>query len=211
MCRYLEEHAPVGCVTCRVELESGGLDLACRRLFPTPARSLFRMTLLSRLFPKSRLFGQYNLTYLDEFETTEIDQPCGAFMLVRSEIRERVGLLDERYFLYAEDTDWAYRIKQAGWTIMYVPTTTVRHVKRASSRQNRPFAIRQFYRSMRLFYREHYSPLYPRWLNGTILLATHVRERTGLSATGSPGWWRYSPTWSRTTPRECRCWTSRER
>jgi GT2 family glycosyltransferase len=140
------------------------------------------MTLLSRVFPRSKRFGQYNLTYLDEWQETEIDQPCGAFMLVRSEIREQVGLLDERYFLYAEDTDWAYRIKQAGWRIMYVPTTTVQHIKRASTRKNRQMAIRHFYNSMRIFYHATYEPLYPRWLNATILGATHVRERIELIA-----------------------------
>jgi GT2 family glycosyltransferase len=72
-------------------------------------------------------------------------------MMVRSEIRDVVGLLDERYFMYGEDTDWSFRMKQAGWRIMYVPTTTVRHVKGASSRKDRPKAIRQFYRSMRVF------------------------------------------------------------
>lgn len=182
MATYLDGHPDVGCVTCRVALESGSLDLACRRLFPTPIRSLYRATLLSRLFPRSRRFGQYNLTYLDQWKETEIDQPCGAFMLVRSEIRDEVGLLDERYFMYWEDTDWAFRIKRAGWRIMYVPTTTVRHIKRASSRMNRQQAIRYFHRSMRIFYREHYQPVYPSWLNATILVATHVRERIELTA-----------------------------
>jgi GT2 family glycosyltransferase len=103
-------------------------------------------------------------------------------MMVRSEIRDVVGLLDERYFMYGEDTDWSFRMKQAGWRIMYVPTTTVRHVKGASSRKDRPKAIRQFYRSMRVFYRLHYLPVYPRWRSATILLATHVQERIELTA-----------------------------
>ena len=182
MATYLDGHPDVGCVTCRVALEDGSLDLACRRLFPTPIRSLYRMTWMSRLFPRSRRFGQYNLTYLDEWEETEIDQPCGAFMLVRSEIRDEVGLLDERYFMYGEDTDWACRMKQAGWRIMYVPTTTVVHVKRASSGKFRRQTIRYFYRSMRIFYRQHYEPVYPPLLNATILLATHVREQIELTA-----------------------------
>ena len=92
------------------------------------------LTLLSRLFPRSRRFAQYNLTYLDEHVETEIDAPCGAFMIVRSQIREEVGLLDEHYFMYGEDLDWSYRIKDAGWQVMYTPITTVTS-KRASSRQ----------------------------------------------------------------------------
>ena len=105
---YLDEHPRVGCATARLNLADGSLDLACRRLFPTPERALYRMSMLSRLFPRSRTFAQYNLTYLPEDRETEIDAPCGAFMMVRAEIRESVGLLDERYFMYGEDLDWAY-------------------------------------------------------------------------------------------------------
>ena len=186
MTAYLDAHPEVGCVTCRLELENGRLDLACRRLFPTPSRSLYRMTLLSKILPRNRRLGQYNLTYLDEWEETEIDQPCGAFMLVRAEILDEVGYLDERYFLYFEDTDWAYRIKKAGWQIWYVPTTTVRHIKRASTRKNRQQTIRYFHQSMRIFYRQHYEHIYPWWVNVTVLAAIGVRERmelTGESAT----------------------------
>jgi GT2 family glycosyltransferase len=179
---YLDDHPDVGCATCRVELEDGRLDLACRRMFPTPERSLYRMTLLSRLFPRSRRFGQYNLTYLDERLETEIDQPCGAFMMVRAEVAQQVGLLDERYFMYGEDTDWAYRIKQAGWRIMYVPRTKVRHLKRASSRMYRSRTIRYFYDAMRIFYRTHYASIYPRWMTAAVLSAIGARERLELAA-----------------------------
>lgn len=181
MVDYLDQHPEIGCATCRVELEDGSLDLACRRLFPTPERSLYRMTLLSKAFPRSRRFGQYNLTYLDDRQETEIDQPCGAFMMVRSEIREQVGLLDERYFMYGEDTDWAFRIKASGWRIVYTPITKVRHVKRASSRHARRRTIGYFYDSMRIFYREHYWAVYPRWLSMMILTAISARERIELA------------------------------
>ena len=179
---YLDAHRDVGCVTCRVELEDGSLDLACRRLFPTPARSFYRMTLLSRLFPRSRRFGQYNLTYLDEWQETEIDQPCGAFMMVRSETVAEVGLLDERYFMYGEDTDWAFRIKAAGWRVMYVPTATVRHLKRSSSKKYRSLTIGYFYDAMRLFYDEHYKAVYPQPITLAIHLAIAARRRLELTA-----------------------------
>ena len=180
MVEYLDGRPDVGCATCRVELEDGSLDLACRRLFPTPERSLYRMTLLSKVFPRNRRFGQYNLTYLDDRQETEIDQPCGAFMMVRSEIREQVGLLDEHYFMYGEDTDWAFRIKAAGWKIMYTPVTKVRHIKRASSRGDRVKTIGYFYDSMRIFYREHYWAVYPRWTSTLVFLALGARERVEL-------------------------------
>ena len=182
MVAYLDARPDVGCATCRLELEDGSLDLACRRLFPTPIRSLYRITLLARLFPRSRRFAQYNMTYLDEREETEIDAPCGAFMLVRGDVLEQVGLLDERYFMYGEDLDWSFRIKEAGWRIMYAPVTTVQHRKRASSRRFRQKTIRYFHDGMRRFYQTHYAPVYPRWVTVGILLAIGARERIELLA-----------------------------
>jgi GT2 family glycosyltransferase len=163
-------------------LPDGRLDLACRRSFPTPTRALYRLTFLSMLFPRSRRFGQYNLTYLDEHAEAEIDAACGAFMMVRAEIRETVGLLDERYFMYGEDIDWAYRMKEAGWRVMYVPTATVHHLKRASSRSWRPQTIRHFHEAMRIFYRAHYESRYPRWVSVLMYGAISLRERIELVA-----------------------------
>ena len=184
---YMDAHPDVGCATARVELPDGSLDLACRRLFPTPERSFYRMTMLSKAFPRSRRFGQYNLTYLDEALETEIDQPCGAFMMVRSEIRDSIGLLDERYFMYGEDTDWAYRMKQAGWRIMYVPSTTVHHDKRASSRKHRSRTIGYFYDAMRLFYDTHYRAVYPWWVTQAVHAGVGVRRRIELASNWARG------------------------
>ncbi|HYI23153.1 MAG TPA: glycosyltransferase family 2 protein [Candidatus Limnocylindrales bacterium] len=179
---YLDEHPRVGCATARLNLEDGSLDLACRRLFPTPERALYRMSMLSRLFPRSQTFAQYNLTYLPEDRETEIDAPCGAFMMVRAEIRESVGLLDERYFMYGEDLDWAYRIKRAGWKNVYYPEAVALHLKGASSAHNRPRSIRAFYEAMRIFYGQHYASRYPRLLSWLIYRAIDVRERVELLA-----------------------------
>lgn len=177
---YLDSHPEVGCATARLVLPDGQLDLACRRSFPTPAVAFFRMTLLSRLFPRSRLFGRYNLTYLPEDVESEIDSPCGAFMMVRSEVVDAVGLLNEVYFMYGEDLDWAFRIKAAGWRIVYLPTAVVHHLKRASSSRNREQTIRWFYQAMRIFYRDHYWHSYPRWASWAVLSAIGLRERIEL-------------------------------
>lgn len=182
MTDYMDAHPDVGCATCRLELPDGSLDVACRRLFPTPMRSLFRVSLLSKLFPRQRALAAYNLTYLDEWQETEIDQPCGAFMMVREEVVQSVGLLSERYFMYCEDTDWAYRIKGAGWRIMYVPITTVRHLKRGSARQNPSAAIRYFHEGMRIFYDEHYRSQYP--LAVTVLVHLGITSREWIQLAG---------------------------
>ena len=182
MVRYMDEHPDVGCATARLVMDDGRLDLACRRSFPTPIRSFYRLSLLSRLFPRSTRFGQYNLTFLDERQEAEIDAPCGAFMMVRREVIDQVGLLDERYFMYGEDLDWAWRIKHAGWRVRYVPTATALHVKRAASRSNRQRTIRAFHQSMRIFYADHYQQHYPRLVSWLIYRAIDAREVIELSA-----------------------------
>ncbi len=138
----------------------GSLDLTCRRSFPTPEVSFWRMTYLSRIFPHSKLFGRYNMTYLDANQPAEIDAVVGAFMLVRGSAVEQAGLLDESFWMYGEDLDWAYRIKQKGWKVYYCPQVVVQHVKRASSGQDNAGAAKakyEFDRAMWLFYRKHYQ------------------------------------------------------
>jgi GT2 family glycosyltransferase len=176
MVRYMDANPRIGCSTARLERDDGHLDRACRRSFPTPLRSFYRMTLLSELFPNSRTFARYNLSYLDEWQEQDIDSPCGAFMLVRREILRDVGLLDERFFMYGEDLDWALRIKRRGWRVTYNPVSTVRHLKRASSAHDRSATIGYFYDAMRLFYRKHYAPSRPRLMNRLMLGAIGFRQ-----------------------------------
>jgi GT2 family glycosyltransferase len=177
---YLEQHPSVGACGPRLLLPDGTLDVACRRSFPTPEVSLYRMLGLSKLFPHSPRFGRYNMTYLDERVETEVDSVVGACMLVRSAVVREVGLLDETYFMYGEDLDWAFRIKQYGWQIMYVAGVIVHHHKRAASSQ-RPFAsIRAFYDAMRIFYRKYYAATTPALLGWLIEAGITIKEVMGL-------------------------------
>ncbi len=183
---YLDAHSQVGCVGPRLVLPDGSLDLACRRSFPTPAVSFWRMTGLSRAFPHSRRFGRYNMTYLDESQEAEVDSVVGACMLVRGAALAEVGLLDEHFWMYGEDLDWALRLRQAGWKVMYYPGVTVRHMKRAASRQN-PRAQVEFYRAMRLFFDKHYrrvTPLPLRWLVLSGIAIGDARSRLRLALHG---------------------------
>lgn len=179
---YMEAHPDAGAVGPKLLLADGSLDLACRRAFPTPTVALYRMTGLARLFPRSPRFGRYNMTYLDQDIETEVDSVVGACMLVRGSVVKEVGLLDESFFMYGEDLDWAYRIKQYGWRIMYVPRVVVHHYKRASSSQ-RPFqSIRHFYHAMRVFHRKHYAALTPAPLNMLIEVGITLKEVWGLGS-----------------------------
>ncbi|MEO8625336.1 MAG: glycosyltransferase family 2 protein [Candidatus Limnocylindrales bacterium] len=182
MVRYMDQRPQVGCATARLVMENGKLDLACRRSFPTPQRALYRLSLLSRVWPRSRRFGQYNLTYLDELAEAEIDAPCGAFMMVRAEVIEDIGLLDESYFMYGEDLDWAFRMKSAGWQVMYNPGATALHFKRASSTKARSRSIRAFYGAMRIFYSRHYEETYPKAVSWLIYRAIDGREAIELAS-----------------------------
>jgi GT2 family glycosyltransferase len=177
MLEFMDGHTEVGAVGPKLVLEDGSLDLACRRSFPTPQVAIYRMLGLSRLFPGHPRFGRYNLTYLDPDQLAEVDSVVGAFMMVRREAIQQAGLLDEDFFMYGEDLDWAYRITQAGWKVYYNPAVTVLHVKRAASRHSRK-AEREFYRAMRIFYCKHYAGSTPFWLHWLVL--TGISLRAGL-------------------------------
>jgi len=153
----MEAHPQAGVTGPRLVREDGSLDRACRRSFPTPEVAFYRLSGLSRLFPCSQRFGRYNLTYLPPDVTTEVDSVVGAFMLMRQEALAQVGLLDERYFMYAEDLDFCYRAKERGWQVWYNADVTVLHYKGQSSRQRSAFANIQFYQTMRLFHDKHFK------------------------------------------------------
>lgn len=177
---YMDAHGDVGAAGPKLILPDGSLDLACRRSFPTPEISFWRMTGFSKLFPQNRRFGRYNLTYLPIDQETEVDSVVGACMLVRGAAIAAAGLLDEAFWMYGEDLDWAFRIKRAGWKVMYVPSVTIWHVKRAASRRS-PRAQMEFWRAMLIFYRKHYRAQTPAWLHLLIL--------TGLLARGGKPMW----------------------
>jgi GT2 family glycosyltransferase len=153
---YLSEHAKVGMLGCKLVTSDGKLDLACRRKFPSAWDGLCRATGFSELFPKWRLFGGYNLRYLDENKTYPVDCINGAFMFCRREAVLEVGPMDEAFFMYAEDIDWCYRFKQSGWQVVYHPAATTLHVKGASSSTRINSMIKELFRSNEMFCRKHY-------------------------------------------------------
>ena len=156
MLEYMDANPDVASAGPKVLMPDGRLDLACRRGFPTPSVAFYRLFGLSRLFPRSPRFGRYNFTYLDPDEEADVDSVVGAFMLVRREVIDQVGLLDERFFMYGEDLDWAYRMKERGWRIRYNPRVQVLHQKGASSRKTSQRTTVAFYRSMHLFHDKHF-------------------------------------------------------
>jgi GT2 family glycosyltransferase len=174
MLHFMDTHPDTGAAGPKLVLPNGTLDLACRRSFPTPQVSFYRMTGLSKLFPQHQTFGRYNMTFADPDELIEVDSVVGAFMLVRREAIAQAGLLDEVYFMYGEDIDWAYQIKANGWKIYYNPAVEVKHVKRAASRHSAKAKI-EFYRAMDIFYRKHYADNTPFWLHALVVAGINLR------------------------------------
>lgn len=156
MVAFMDAHEDVGVAGPKLVRQDGSLDNACRRSFPTPAVSFYRLSGLSKVFPKSERFGRYNMTYLDVDQQTDVDAIVGAFMLMRTAALERAGLLDEAFFMYGEDLDLCYRIKQLGWRVVYYPRVTVLHIKGAASRKRSERSIVAFYDAMRIFHNKHY-------------------------------------------------------
>ncbi len=136
----LDEVGPdpgVGIATCRLELPDGTLDHACHRGIPSPFDSLWYKARLDRLFPRSRRFGHYRMTWLDPGTVHDVEACSGAFLLVRREALEAVGGWDERYWFYAEDLDLCLRVARAGWRVRYVGTSSAVHLKSSSSHVRR--------------------------------------------------------------------------
>jgi hypothetical protein len=179
MIRYMDEHPQIGAAGPKLILPDGSLDLACRRSFPTPMISLYHFSKLAKLFPRSPRFARYNMTFMNPDQEIEVDSVVGAYMQVRREAIEAVGLLDETFFMYGEDLDWAFRIKKSGWKVFYYPPVVVIHVKRAASRQSRRAQF-EFWRAMLIFYRKHYRTTTPLWLHGLILMGLLVKGGRAL-------------------------------
>lgn len=190
---FMDKHPEIDAITCRVELADGKPDWACHRGFPTPWASFCYFLGLEKIFPKSKLFGQYHLTYLALNEPHEIDVPSGCFFMVRRKVIEKVGLLDEAYFMYGEDVDWAYRIKKAGGKIYFYPDAKIIHYKGCSSgikketqkktavsKATKIKAVNCFYDAMKIFYKKHYKTKYPFFINWLIYLGIEIKRQISL-------------------------------
>ncbi len=167
MVTFLDAKAEAGIAGPKLVRLDGSLDRACRRSFPTPTTALWHLLKLDRLFPNSLRFGRYDLTYMDPNCVCQVDAVVGAFMLVRREAILTVGLLDETFFMYGEDLDWAKRIKDAGWQVWYNPAVVVLHIKEAASRHSYRARV-EFYRALILFYEKHYRATTPVWTDWLI-------------------------------------------
>jgi GT2 family glycosyltransferase/lipopolysaccharide/colanic/teichoic acid biosynthesis glycosyltransferase len=183
MIDFFDANPDVGVAGCKILNPDGTLQLACRRSFPTPWASFTKTTGLSSLFPRTKIFGRYNLTYLNPDESYEVDAVSGSFMMVRRSVYGQVGGLDESFFMYGEDLDWCYRIQNAGWKIYYLHKTQIIHYKGESTKRSDIDEVKRFYDAMQLFVKKH--------LSGSFLVQALLRMgillRRGLAFGGKIG------------------------
>jgi N-acetylglucosaminyl-diphospho-decaprenol L-rhamnosyltransferase len=165
----LDADPGIGMVGVKLVTESGELDHACKRSFPTPLSALAHFTGIGRGEGAGASLSQYRATHLGDDEPGEVDAVNGAFMLCRAEAVREVGLLDEGYWLYMEDLDWCHRFWDAGWKVFYEPAGVALHVKGGSSASRRaPKQEIAFHRGMGRFYRRFDGPEHNPLLNAAV-------------------------------------------
>ena len=158
---FLHANPQAGAAGPRLERPDGKLDLAARRGFPSPLSAFYRLSGLSRLFPKSRRFNRYNLGDVSSESAHEIDAGTAACLMVRRKAIDQVGFFDPQFFMYGEDLDLCYRLRANGWKIYYVPDALAVHLKGSSTRQATEPMLYEFHRAMWLFHRKHYASTTP--------------------------------------------------
>lgn len=157
---FMESNEKVGIAGPKILNSDGTLQLACRRSFPSPSIALPKLLGLSNLFPKSKAFGKYNLTYLDPDESYTVDAVSGSFMFCRGDLIRDLGGFDEDFFMYGEDLDLCRRVQLRDMLVYYVADATIIHHKGESSK-SAPFdSLLAFYKAMDIFFRKHFSSLY---------------------------------------------------
>jgi GT2 family glycosyltransferase len=152
---FMDSHPNAGAAGVKM-INGGGIFLPeSKRGFPSPWTSFCKIFGLSKLFPRSQMFGKYHLIYLNENEIHEVDILCGAFMMIRSDVLDKIGLLDESFFMYGEDIDLSYRIALAGYKNYYIPEKII-HYKGESTRKDTMRYVKIFYYAMYIFFQKHY-------------------------------------------------------
>jgi len=159
---------------------SGNFLPESKRGLPTPDVAFYKIFGLSKLFPNSKKFGKYHLTYLDKNKIHKIDVLSGAFMLMRKSVIDKVGMLDESYFMYGEDIDLSYRITLSGYNNYYFPDTTIIHYKGESTKKGSINYVRIFYKAMIIFSKNHFSGSNAKLLIFLINFAIYLRAAIAL-------------------------------
>jgi GT2 family glycosyltransferase len=177
---FMEEHPEAGALGVKMIDGEGKFLPESKRGLPTPKVALYKMTLLNKLLPKSKTFGQYHLGYLPNDKTHQVDVLSGAFMFIRGSVLDKIGYFDETYFMYGEDIDLSYRITKAGYKNYYFPESTIIHYKGESTKKKTFNYVKTFYNAMIIFAKTHYKGGHQKWLVGIISVAIWMRASLAL-------------------------------
>jgi GT2 family glycosyltransferase len=156
---FADAHPNAAVIGCRVLNSDKTLQPTCF-MFPSLLNMLLSTTYLYKLFPRNKFFGRERMSWWDRDDARQVDVVTGCFMLVRREAIEQIGLLDDSFFMYGEETDWCYRFKKGGWKIMFTPQAEITHLGRASSKKNAFQMSLQLRGSILQFVHKHHSWLY---------------------------------------------------
>lgn len=173
--QYMDKHPEAGGLGVKMLDGKGKFLPESKRGLPSPSVAFFKIFGLSRLFPKSHIFGKYHLSYLDKDQIHEIDILAGAFMLLRKKVLDKIGLLDEEFFMYGEDIDLSYRITQAGYKNIYYPEARIIHYKGESTKKSSINYVFMFYNAMIIFAKKHFSQKNVRSFSILINIAIYFR------------------------------------
>lgn len=172
--RFMDSHPSAGAVGAAMLKDDGSFAYESRRGLPTPFTAFCKMTGLCALFPHSRIFGRYYMRFLNKNKVNRIDVVSGAFCMARrSALDQKVGLLDEDYFMYGEDIDLSYRLLQAGYKNYYLPLRIL-HYKGESTQKSSFRYVHVFYKAMLIFFNKHYRN-HCQWLAPIVHAAVVVR------------------------------------
>lgn len=152
-----------------------------KRGLPTPLVAFYKIFGLSALFPKSKTFGKYHLGFLPENAVNQVDVLSGAYMFLRKAALEKVGVLDEAFFMYGEDIDLSYRITQGGFVNYYFPETRIIHYKGESTKKSSVNYVFVFYRAMIIFAEKHFSARHASSYSALIHLAIYFRASLAIA------------------------------
>lgn len=177
---FMKEHPGAGALGIRMLDGRGRFLRESKRAFPSPLTSLYKLSGLSKLFPRSSTFSRYHLGHLPENENNEVDVLAGAFMFIRKEVLDKTGGFDESFFMYGEDVDLSFRIQKAGYSNYYFAGSSIIHFKGESTRKVSMNYVRMFYTAMIRFVRKHYGG--SRAGLFTTLIYTGIWLRAGLTA-----------------------------
>lgn len=172
---FMDEHPDAGALGVKMIDGKGKFLPESKRGLPTPWVAFYKIFGLSALFPKSKIFGKYHLSYLNADQNHQVEVLSGAFMLIRRKVLDIVGLLDETFFMYGEDIDLSYRILKAGYKNYYFAGTTIIHYKGESTKKGSLNYVRTFYKAMEIFARKHFSQSIARIFFFAIRLAIYFR------------------------------------